>query len=178
MLIIEVVMAELFNEETQQFEYTVFPLELEHSLVSLSKWEAIYERSFLKEIPRTPEEFMDYIKAMTLTQNVPENVYENLSRVNIEAINKHMAAKMTATWFNDAAEEKSREIITAEIIYYWMVTMQIPFECQYWHLNRLLTLIRVVNKKNAPKKQMSAKELHARNRELNAQRKAELGTTG
>lgn len=179
MLTIEVPMTEMFNEATNEFEIgEYFTLTLEHSLSSLSKWESFYERPFLIDTPKTVEEVIFYIKAMTITPNVPSEVYDRLSQENSDDINKHLSAKMTATWFNDGAEEKSREIITAELIYYWMVAMQIPFECQYWHLNKLLTLIRVVNMKNAPKKKMSSGEIASRNRELNAKRKAALGTTG
>lgn len=178
MLTIEVPMEEWFDETTQEFGTKDYSLDLEHSLFSLSKWESFYERPFLKETAKTPEEVIFYIKAMTLTPNVPPEVYEKLSQENLEDINKHMAAKMTGTTFWDSGEQGSREIVTAEIIYYWMIAMQVPFECQYWHLNKLLTLIRVINMKNAPKKQLSQSELAARNRELNAQRRAALGTTG
>jgi hypothetical protein len=177
-LTIEVPIEELFDETTDEFDTKVYRLDLEHSLFSLSKWESFYERPFLRDTPKTAEEVLFYIKAMTLTPNVPPEIYEKLSQENVTAINQHMSAKMTATWFKDSAEQASREIVTAEIIYYWMVAMEIPFECQYWHLNRLLTLVRVINMKNAPKKQMSQGEIAARNRELNAQRRAELGTTG
>lgn len=179
MLTIAIPLNEAFNQETNEFVDTdVFILELEHSLVSLSKWEAIFEKPFLKEDKKSPEEVLAYIKAMTLTPNVPPEVFLHLSNENIDDINKHLGAKMTATWFNDNLESRSREVVTSELIYYWMIALSIPVEFQTWHLNRLLTLIRVCNKKNAPARKMSKAERAAEIRDLNARRRAELGSRG
>lgn len=179
MLTIQVPMSTGFDESTNEFvPISVFDLELEHSLDSVSKWESMFEKPFLSVQLKTAEELLGYVMTMTLTRDVPSEVFNNLTEVNLSAIDEYMNAKMTATWFNDASQEPNREIVTSEIIYYWMIALQIPFECQYWHLNRLLTLVRVCNQKNAPKRKMSAAELAHRNRELNAQRRAELGTTG
>lgn len=116
---------------------------------------------------------------MILTPNVSEEVLSKLTQENIVDINKYIEAKMTATWFSDApGAPKTQAVITAELIYYWMVVFQIPFECEHWHLNRLFTLIRVCNIKQEKPKKMSRSELAARNRALNAQRKAQLGTSG
>jgi hypothetical protein len=176
---LEVTKSEAFDEETQEFvTVSTDVLELEHSLASLSKWESRYEKPFLSEVSKTPEELFDYVIMMTLTPDVPLEVFSRLSEANIDAVDKYINSKQHATTFHEEGEQRSREIITAEIIYYWMVAMEIPFECQYWHLNRLLALIRVVNIKNAPKKNMSTTEIAQRNRALNAQRKAQLGTTG
>ena len=180
MLTIVVLGVEMFDEQIQEFvTKDDVTLDLEHSLVSLSKWESIHEKPFLGKAEKTAEEVLDYIKIMTLTPEVPEEVYLKLSEDNIKEINSYIDAKMTATWFSDApGAPPSRDVITAELIYYWMVTFQIPFTCEIWHLNRLFTLIRVCNIKQAKPKKMSRSEMAARNRELNAQRRQQLGTSG
>lgn len=179
MLTIVVPGIEMFDEQSQEFvSKDDVTLELEHSLASLSKWESIYEKPFLGK-EKTTEETLGYIKCMTLTPNIPDIVFEKLSSENFNDISQYLDSKMTATWFSDApGAPQSRDIITAELIYYWMITFQIPFECQYWHLNRLFTLIRVCNIKQSKPKKMSRSELASRNRELNARRRAELGTKG
>jgi hypothetical protein len=171
---------EHFNEETQEFlTLGDCVLELEHSLVTLSKWESEFEKPFLAAGEKSAEETFGYIKAMIQTPDFPPEVLDRLSQANFDAINDYIGAKMTATWF---AEEKNvppnREIITAELIYYWMLTFNIPMECENWHLNRLFTLIRICNVKNSKPKKMSASEMAQRNRELNAQRRAQMGTQG
>lgn len=173
---------EYFDERTNKFgnvESTV--LQLEHSLVSLSKWESRWEKPFLGKEAKTMEECVDYVRCMTLTPNVDPLVYKGLTAENFDKINKYIEAKMTATWFNDRDNTRfSREVITAEIIYYWMVALNIPFECQTWHLNRLLTLVRVCNIKNTPPKKGHRKNSSAFNQRaaLNRARKAQLHTTG
>lgn len=166
--------SEYFNERTNEFvQVKGRAIQLEHSLLSLSKWEAKWQKPFLRETPeKTEEEIIDYVRCMTLTQNVDPNVYLNLSDENIEAINAYISSPMTATWFNDKNNKINREIVTSEIIYYQMIALNIPFECQKWHLNRLLTLIRVCSIKNAPQKKMSKRDVLRSNRELNAARKA------
>jgi hypothetical protein len=168
----------LFDEANEEFLTETFPLDLEHSLASLSKWESVFEKPFLASDEKTVEELLGYVKAMTLTPNVPDSIYEGLTQENVEEINLYMQAKMTATWFSDAGQERSRETITAELIYYWMIALGVPFECQYWHLNKLMTLLRVCNVKNTPPKPLSPGELAAKNRRLNAERKAALRTSG
>lgn len=173
---------ELYDEETRQFledESEAVTLNLEHSLISLSKWESIFEKPFLSEKDKTTEELISYIKCMTITKNIPEEVYKRLSEDNITDIKKYLDAPMTATWFSDKKRGRgSREVITAEVIYYWMTVLQIPFEVEKWHLNRLFTLIRVCDIKNSKPRKMSRAESASLQRELNEQRRKELGTNG
>ena len=180
MLRITIPAAELWDERTEQFVYTKQQtLQLEHSLVSLSKWESKWCKPFLSKTDKTVEETIDYIKCMTLTQNVNPVVYNSLTKQNIDEINAYIQAPMTATTFNDIQKKGfNREQITSELVYYWMVTLNIPFECQKWHLNRLITLIRVCSIKNSPKQKVSRREIASRNAALNAARRKKLNTTG
>ncbi len=180
MLTITVLGVEHFDNENQEFlTEGDFVLELEHSLVSLSKWESIYEKPFLGKEEKTTEEVFGYIQAMILTSNVPPDVLHRLSQDNLELINAYIDAKMSATWFSDTPNApRSQEIITAELIYYWMISFSIPMECENWHLNRLFTLLKICNLKNAQPTKMSRSAIAQRNREINAQRKAQLGTSG
>ena len=170
---------ELYNEETNEFTcYDDVKLELEHSLVSISKWESKWCKPFLDGKDKTLDEIVDYVRCMTISDNIESDVYDRLTEENLVVINEYIGRPMTATTFNNEKKSTVREIITSEIIYYWMVSFNIPFECQYWHLNRLLTLIKVCNVKNNPPKKMSQKEILARNKALNDARKKELGTRG
>ena len=153
-------------------------LQLEHSLISLSKWESKWCKPFLSRDKKSVKESIDYIRCMTITTNVDENVYNAIKSSHIIEVTKYIEAPMTATIFTSEKKPASREIITAEIIYYWMVTHNIPFECEKWHLNRLLTLINVCNLKNNPPKKMNRRELMNRNQALNAARRNSLGTKG
>jgi len=182
MLSVKINSIELFDEISKEFVNTQeITLHLEHSLVSLSKWEATWEKPFLGDQEKSNEEILDYIKCMSLSEDIPKNILYNLSQENIKQISNYIDSKMTATWFtesNTGLSSFKKEIITSEIIYYWMIAANIPFECQNWHLNRLLTLIRVCNQKNAPEKKMGRQELMARNKALNEARKAQLNTKG
>ena len=181
MLQIEIPLSpEGWDEEKEEFVTgKAITLQLEHSLVSLSKWESKWNKPFLAKGERTLEETLDYIKFMTLTKNVDDSVYKKLTSDNIRQINDYISAPMTATTFYDDKQPKgSKEIVTAELIYYWMIALNIPFECQKWHLNRLLTLVRVCNVKNTPPKKMSKRDIASRNAQLNAARRKQLNTKG
>ena len=153
---------------------------LEHSLVSLSKWESKWHKPYLSKEPKTIDEFIDYVRCMTITQNVDPNVYTVLTIMPdiIKKVSEYIEESMTATTFPKDNRPPNREIITAEIIYYWMISYNIPFECQKWHLSRLLTLINVCSIKNAPQKKMSNREILSKNRALNEARKRRLNTKG
>jgi hypothetical protein len=179
MLTIVVPEREYFDDNKNEFVHTKeVTLQLEHSLVSLSKWEAKWNKPFLSSNDKTDEEILDYIRCMTVTQNVDKSVYYRLSKENIEKINDYINLPMTATTFSDKNASRNKETITAEIVYYWMIALNIPFECQKWHLNRLLTLVKVCSIKNTPPKKMSRNEIFSRNRALNASRRKALGTKG
>ena len=172
---------ESYDEENNEFLITQEEktLQLEHSLVSLSKWESKWCKAFLTNKSKTDEEIMDYIKCMTLTQNVSPETYNRLTEEHYRQVNKYIEAPMTATVFSeDKTSKGGREVVTSELIYYWMIALNIPFECQKWHLNRLLTLIRVCNIKNAPPKKRSKRDIMSRNAALNAARKKQLNTRG
>lgn len=180
MLRITIPEAEYFDETTQSFITTKEQtLSLEHSLVSISKWESKWEKPFLSKDKKTTRETVDYIRCMTLTQNVDPNVYLAVNDDIVEQVSKYIDAPMTATWFNEDNNKRggSGEVVTSEVIYYWMIALNIPPEYHKWHLNRLLTLIRVCNAKNNPKK-MSKKDIFAQNRALNAARKKQSHKKG
>lgn len=179
MLTITVPGDEYFDDETQRF-VTVgdTTLELEHSLASISKWESMWEKPFLGKAQKTTEETLSYVQIMAGEVDVSE-LLPKLSEENVAQINDYIVSKQSATWFSDAPGAKqSNEIITSEIIYYWMVSLNVPFECQHWHLNRLLTLIRVINQKNTPAKKMTPAERNAMAQRLNAERRARLKSNG
>lgn len=154
-------------------------LQLEHSLVSLSKWESFWNKPFLSNPKdRTDEEMRDYIRCMTLTQNVDPVLYSLMSEDEIKAVATYIQAPMTATTFSKK-DAPTREIITSELVYYWMIALGIPFSpCEKWHFNRLMTLIKVCNIKNGPQKKMSANEIRSRNRALNESRRKAMHSKG
>ena len=180
MLRITIPASEQWDEQNQMFISTKEQtLQLEHSLVSLSKWESKWCKPFLSKDSKTSEETLDYIKCMTLTPSVDPNVYNGLTQEHIMQINAYIEAPMTATTFSeDKTSNRNREIVTAELIYYWMIALQIPFECQKWHLNKLLTLIRVCNIKNAPPKKMSKRATTSKYAALNAARRQQMNSRG
>ncbi len=154
-------------------------LTLEHSLLSISKWEMKWHKAYLSREPKTDEENIDYIRCMCLVEPNDPNFHLALTQKNIKAIADYISDPMTATTFNKQNQRPSREIITNELIYFWMSNFGIPFDpCQKWHLNRLMTLIEVASIKNQPPKKMSKKDILSRNSALNAQRRARYGTKG
>lgn len=179
MLEIKIPAGRFFNDETNEFvSVPETVLHLEHSLVSISKWESKWHKTFLSNLEKTPEERLDYVRCMTLNKNVDPVVYYGLTNENIEEINSYIEDPMTATVMRKTEDHMPRkDKTTSELIYYWMIALNIPFECQKWHLNRLLTLIEVCGRKSAPPKKRGKKDMSARNR-LNAERRARLGSMG
>ena len=154
-------------------------LTLEHSLISLSKWESKWCKAFFSKKEKTNEETMDYIKCMTLTQNVDPDVYNYLTMDNYQQVLKYIEAPMTATVLSKNSSGKiNRDTVTAELIYYWMISLNIPFECQKWHINRLLTLIEVCNVKNSPPKKQSSRSIIQDYAALNEARRKQFNTKG
>lgn len=179
MLTVVIPESELFDSNNNEFiQVKEQTLVLEHSLVSLAKWESKWKKSYLHSNKTWGEE-LDYIRCMTITKNVNPTVYQNISRSTAKQINEYINDPMTATTFKQHNGVVGRqEIITAEIIYYWMVSFNIPFECQKWHLNRLLALINVCGIKASPEKKMSQQEVYTQNRDLNELRKKQLHSKG
>ena len=154
-------------------------LQLEHSLVSLSKWESKWCKPFLSNKGLTDEESLDYIKCMVISKNVNPEVFDHFTKDNVKAVIDYINAPMTATTFSKESNGKTnKEVVTSELIYYWMIAYNIPSEYQKWHLNRLLTLIRVCGIKNAPPKKMGKGEIMRNNAALNAARRAKLHSKG
>lgn len=181
MLKITVPLVEDFDETNNKFVVAEgFDLELEHSLASLSKWESRELKPFLGKGEKTSEELLRYIEDMIVTPNPPAGIVERLSSSNVDEINAYIGAPMTATTIREVDQQRpSREIMTAEVFYHIMVALQIPWEAQHWHLNRLIMLIRVCNEKNKPQKQRKFTRSAASQRaELNRQRRAQAGTAG
>lgn len=179
MLTITIPGTEAWDERVERFVSTQdTTLVLQHSLVSLSKWESIHKKPFLSNDKKTEEETYSYIKCMSETP-VDDIVLRMMSAENVKEINDYIEDSHTATWFSEGpGAKKSKEIVTGEIIYHWMGALTIPWEAQYWHLNRLFTLIKVVNEKNQPKKKMGRAEALAQQRKLNAERLQRMGTSG
>lgn len=171
-----------WDEEKQEFvEPKVQTLLLEHSLVSLSKWESKWHKPFLTQNSKTLEETIDYIRCMTITQNIPDSVYDKITDEIIRQVNAYIENPMTATWITErkgAGGKRNNEQITSELIYYWMTTLNIPFECQKWHLNRLLTLVRICDVKGQSDNKMTQKETRDSYRALNEARRKKYKTKG
>lgn len=181
MLPIHINKGELFNAQTNEFiPVKETTLKLEHSLVSISKWESKWRKPFLTDEEKTNEELDDYIRCMSVSGDIDANVIKMISAKDRQLISEYIGTKMTATWFTktDGQKKRNSEQITSELIYYWMIAYNIPSEYEKWHLSRLLTLIEVCERKNSPPREMSREEIIARNKALNAQRKAQLNSKG
>lgn len=181
MLQITIPETELFDEARQEFIYVEKPvtLTLEHSLVSISKWESKWKKPYIGDEEKTVEEVIDYIRCMTITQNVDPTVYYALTEENYREIEEYIQDPHTATTIKEAGRPtKNGEGVTSELVYYWMCAYQIPFEAQKWHFNRLMTLIRIAGIKNNPDKKMSRKDAFIQQRELNAMRRAKAKSKG
>lgn len=171
---------ERWDEKNQVFiEPEVRVLQLEHSLVSIDKWESKWCKPFLSKKDKTDEEIIDYVKCMTLTQNVNPDVYNYISSENVQQIKDYISAPMTATTFSsDENAKTNRRVITSELIYYWMTVHNIPFECRKWHINKLLTFIRVCGAESSPRKKRSSKQVASSNYALNMARRKKLNSKG
>jgi hypothetical protein len=187
MLVLNIGAREAFDNKTQEFvKVGGTRVEMEHSLYSLSKWESIWEKPFLDpRADRTREETISYIEQMIVApSDLPSETLEQLTNGDVKAVNEYINRKMTATTIHDlahapaAAARPTSEMVTAEVMYYWLVALNIPFECQYWHLERLITLVKVINLKQSPPKKMSRREIADQQRRLNAERRAKYGTQG
>lgn len=154
-------------------------LKLEHSLVSVSKWESIHEKPFFKNEDKTPTETFSYFEQMVIEGEIPSDFQRRVTAEMIHEINNYINGKHSATWFRDEQNKRgSEEVITSELIYYWMIAFQIPPDYQNWHLNRLLTLVKICGIKQAPPKKMDKISQHEMMKRLNEQRKRDLGTNG
>lgn len=179
MLIVSVPHYEFWDEAANEFRYVEQQdLVLEHSLVSISKWEALHKKPFLSNEPKTSDEIVDYIRCMTLSDDVSPLVYKMLKDDDYAKIQAYIDDPMTAAVFYDKDGGASGGTITSETIYYWMISFNIPFECQEWHLNKLLALIKTCVKMNAPKKKRNRQEIFARNAAINAARRKQLNSKG
>ncbi|QFP94984.1 hypothetical protein SEA_NAPOLEONB_16 [Arthrobacter phage NapoleonB] len=185
MLTIKLPAIEGYDEASSRFVNTEpeLILELEHSLVSLSKWEEIWEVPFLSKDEKTSEQVLSYVECMMLSPNIPPGIFERFNDEHFKQINEYIEAKRTATWFGDTPGSKpsttNQAKITAEVIYSWMITHRIPPEYAHWHLRKLITLIEVMNRQNAPQKSnMSKSEMLAERARLNAERRKQFNSAG
>jgi len=175
MLEIDVETEESFDENTNKFVVKSYRVKLEHSLVSASKWESLWKEAFLGKKDKTLNQTISYVQCMIQNDEMPPEVFLKLIQHHLDEIKDYVSDEMTATHLrNDPNSSSTGELITTELIYYWMISLSIPVEFEKWHLNRLITLIRVVNLKNTPPKKMTAQERRA----LNRSRLQQHGTRG
>ena len=179
MLTVRIPAREIFDEQTLCFRRTkAAALTLEHSLISISKWEAQWRKPFFSFEPKTDEELFSYIRCMSLSPNVDSVTVRMMPMETLREITEYIDAPMTATTVCTEQNGGGREIVTSELIYYWMIMLGIPFECEKWHFNRLITLIRVCSEKNKPPKRQSVRQRYTNQAALNAARRAHYHTMG
>ena len=171
---------EFWDDEKEEFTYGKdVILQLEHSLISISKWEAKHHKAFLTKRINSQDEMNDYIRCMVINRNVDPTVFSRLTVENLQDINEYIENPMSATYLgNDRETGGPKDTITSELIYYWMITYNIPAEYQKWHINRLMALINVCSRKSSPGKKMPNRTILQKNAALNAKRRAMLGTKG
>ena len=182
MLQLDVILSESYDEAQEEFVTVTQTLKLEHSLVSLSKWESKYEKSFLADKEKSEEEVVDYVRMMCLEDDLPPEVFDKLTTAHFFTINDYINAKMTATWFAEKSHRKKQtQTVTSELIYYWITSYEIPWTVETWHLGRLFTLIKVFQEERSTDKKPkrnSTESLAAERRRINEERKREMGTSG
>lgn len=179
MLKVTIPTKDYYDDRSNEFVMTsAVELELEHSLASLSKWESKWEIPYFSDEAKSDEQVLDYIRCMVTNTEVDISVIMRMENEDLIRVKEHIEAKMTATWFSGQKQSGPAPVVTNEVIYYWMVENGIPFECENWHLNRLLTLIKVCGEKRKPEKKMSSSEIADRNRRLNEERLKKYNTTG
>ena len=180
MLKLDIPAMEFFNEQTYEFvQVKPTVLTLEHSLLSISKWESKWKKPYISSDAKTVEETVDYIRCMTLDKNVDPTVYDRLTTAHLSQINEYINDPMTATTIKEPNHKGNNgRFVTSELVYAWMFDLRIPKECEKWHFNRLITLIKVMDNERQPKKKMGRNDIYRRNAELNAARRAKLGTKG
>lgn len=177
--IIKIPEQELFIPPDRFINLKETTIKIEHSLVAIAKWEAKWHVPFLDDhTQKTNEMIIDYIRCMTITQNVDPMIYDFLPESVLKEINEYIDDPMTATWFKNTSHGRNGEIVTSELVYYWMIAQNIPPEYDKWHFNRLMTLIRVCSEKNAPSKKMNKRDILSQNRALNAARRKASGSKG
>lgn len=180
MLTLEVVLSENYNEETQEFVANdKIVLEMEHSLASISKWESIWEKAFLGKREKTSAETLSYIECMIMSPEVPENIIHRLTESNVKTIIDYINARQSATWIQEREQTtKSKDVVTSELMYFWMSSFNLDVSSEHWHLNRFLNLVKIASEKNSPKKQKMTRQSAQSRARLNQQRRAQLGSTG
>jgi len=173
--------SELWDDNRQEFITITEPIiiPMEHSLVSIHEWEKQWHKPFLKKFPKkTTDETVSYLACMSLRDDVDPKVFYAIPKGEMERINKYIEDPMSARTKSSGQRSAKRETITAELIYFWMFTYNIPYECREWHLNSLLSLIELCSIKNTPPKKMSASQKYAKYNALNNARRKAFHTKG